>query len=571
MQAVANPLLKIMPDDERKARELETYIDSLGDRHKEVLDHIRLYKEGHSEPYYSFVDERGTPDTKRLVKLGPLIEDPKTEKAILTMTYSDDRGAVHKLRYFERVCPVCRRPLHEDAGKMDFYIVSVFGIRNIGKTQFISTACRMAKNFDFERFTSSCDLLPEQVRIMDSLGIVSPTADLVLNKDNFYTFKISGGGKSSCVIFLDTPGERLLKAIEDASPLSAESAEKMARVRTLIRDGDRGIALQNAISAASSTETDYRLGQLKELIRSSAPVEQLLDAIEERSSAEAQSRLRELMWVVTKTNMLLFFADPTKTRNYEARLAKAYDDRKKFEALSRDSNVCDPLLLLKVHERKAEGMQFHQEHPFEDTVSLFCKGLKLVDTEGKLNLAIVFTKLDKIEYCYNTAGFYDGDLDLEGSDVLFVKNDPLFTKDRPEDAPKLNRNWAELISRGQFFMYSESKGEYRQLADALNVQQTDIPVFLISNGSMIPSGLTAKEIESSKGILQDVQPHIHDYLEQALDLNPKAPDTATEFKSKRKQLEESLKLFQKAIKFSNAQSKQCLPLFQWIITTLLYS
>jgi hypothetical protein len=104
------------------------------------------------------------------------------------------------------------------------------------------------------------------------------------------------------------------------------------------------------------------------------------------------------------------------------------------------------------------------------------------ELKDNLTLAVVYTKLDLIEYYVKHFDFYTVE-DKSGDSVLFGKDDPVFQPDPPKIRDSdIRRDWSQLLSRGQAFMKNEDNSSFRRLEESLKRRTYTLPCFMISNG-----------------------------------------------------------------------------------------
>jgi hypothetical protein len=530
MREVKHPMLKLISEDTRKVVNLDNYVESNKDKYKATLSAINKYRLSTAEPYFYFIDAPGTPDPERRMVMAPLekAEDPST--ATVVMTYTDNDGITHKLRYLDRVCPHCRKLLYKSAGELDFYVVSIFGIRNIGKTQFIKTFHNIATRFRLPDLTISIDSLTDvQLEILDSWREVKFTPDVLMSENNYYHFILEYKGRTACIALLDTPGERFLAASAAVAAAAAEKEEK--------------------------SEKDEK-GDLK----------------------SKEDKFRDLMELIIKTNILLFFNDPTKTAKFTQRFEEEFkealeaagkdsigeiSETNKLIKLMEDPIFFDPKLVLDMFKTMANYSFYRQENSFEKTVATFCDGLRLVPMAKKLCAAVVYTKLDRMEHYFKNFGFY-ARTPKNHADILFVEDDELFKTDKDDAALTLSRDWSGFIARGQSFLQSEDDASYSKLSSALQLHVTDLPCFLISNGGTVPLGITQREKAENKAAIEKLALSRRALMLDSFKHNP----NTSAFKALEEKINATTSEISKKTRFSCEESKSCLPLLLWIILTL---
>ncbi|MDR1539699.1 MAG: hypothetical protein LBU32_17205 [Clostridiales bacterium] len=505
MKEVERTMLRIQ-DDENSAKQISELISYVQNHQKQYADTAQAISEQLSgavaapEAYFTYIYD---PDSTPLsvpdeglpaeIPLGPLAQYSSPDSTSVHMRYKDDAGITQTLVYDTKVCPYCRKRLYSQAGKIDMYAVSIFGVRNIGKTQFIKTLIRMASEddvFSGSGFSLSLDgFSSNQMAFIDTYGTVPPTPDRLENEDNYYYFILSwtteGKTEKACIAFIDTPGERMLKA--------ATAARRVELIKKLV-----------------------------------------------------------------KTNIVLFFSDPTLTSNFIKRLNALIDRDADLNKKPECMFYFNPQTLVDLKVAKLNARRGRQENSFEETVSLFAEGLGKVRVSKSLNVAVVYTKLDYIEFFQKNYSFYSG-ADFDGGVKIFAENDRIFACDPPKagSAP-LNQDWLDIISRGQIFFRNEDGKSLSKLSGVLDRNESEIPCFLISNGTL---QLTGKSPEEDLLRISGISTQIAGIIASVSENDGKIADLKGQIKKRQEELRELMP-------FRNMKSKSCLPLILWILKTL---
>ncbi|MDR2648785.1 MAG: GTPase domain-containing protein [Clostridiales bacterium] len=424
MKKIDNPMLQAQSGDDTSADidMLRRIIEANKDEYSELADLIKedIIQSGENGkaalPYFTIIK----PWADEQVVWGPLKRVEDDALVDFTVSFTDEYKKEHRIVYDKLICPYCLKPLNTNAGKKDMYLISVLGIRNIGKSQFVNVIIRKCQ----EAFRD-CGFTLMPIERTDAQressirkGVMEPTQDTLDNEDNFYTFLISwdahnGESKSACLVFQDTPGERMLV----------------------------------------ETSLERRLALISRII---------------------------------KSNIVLLFSDPTRTYNFLHKL-EHLESREIDLLKTPDIDLYYSKELRDIIEESRAG-HFHlsRKNSFEETVEKFCSGLDHIRQELKdnLTLAVVYTKLDLIEYFTEHFDFYTVDDKNKSNDTaLFVKGDPVFQIDPPKIGDSdIRRDWIQLLSRGQAFMKNEDNNSFRRLEESLKRRTYTLPCFMISNG-----------------------------------------------------------------------------------------
>ncbi|MDR1913668.1 MAG: hypothetical protein LBQ68_04180 [Clostridiales bacterium] len=250
MKIVNQPLLMARKGEKtsNSINELNAVVQAHRDRYPEIIERINNYKtEAKSggrvmPPYFTFIKPWEDGKTKD----GPLERDTDNVTTDLAVWFKDLADIRHNLIYDTYVCPHCYKPLNRNTYKLDIFLISIFGIRNIGKTQFIKSLVRKCDQGAFHNCGFS--LLPDEMTAnqkayMDSMGQVEPTADLLDNEDNFYSFILSwssdGQEHSVCLVFQDTPGEPMLSEADPNKRMNLISKVIQSNIILLFCDPTR--------------------------------------------------------------------------------------------------------------------------------------------------------------------------------------------------------------------------------------------------------------------------------------------------------------------------------------------
>jgi hypothetical protein len=432
--------------------------------------------------------------------LAPLERDKSDILSDLCLSYLDESGVKRTLVYDTRICPHCHKPLNKHTGEMDIYVASVFGIRNIGKTQFANAVARKCAENAFHRcgFVMLPDKLNQnQQDNLDEKGQMPATPDLMDNEDDMYSFVLAwtsktGEKRETCLVLQDTPGERMLE----------------------------------------ETNEEKRM---------------------------------ELIAKVVQSNILLLFSDPTRSQGFAEKIALLLDSGG-ANAPSAYPYYFAPELTALIQKSKSGHKYLRPKNAFPTTVQTLCEGLEHIrgDIRQKAIVAVVYTKLDFIEFFHQTFRFYTGRYPQE--DLLFVDSDPVFAADCAEaDEQDLWRDWSEVILRGQSFMESEDNFSLKWLTHAfLKNSPSEIPCFLIANGSLQLDLFDKVKAAENQAQYHDAVQKLQKLEAEAARLNPED----SHGREIRAQIAQSILDIRALIPFDNTGTKSCLPLILWIIKAI---